>query len=102
MRMMLLPAFALFALPVSAETADERAARCEVQAGIIATSVEERKAGTDADKIKKSLRKGKNKVEKKYVPSVPYLVDFVFTLPEDQLTDEAASQFQKSCGAFEQ
>ena len=102
MRLLLLPALALFALPVSAETADERAARCEVQAGVIATSVENRKAGLSADKIKKALSKGKGAVEKKYVPSVPYLVDFVFTLPEDRLTDEAARQFQKSCADFVQ
>ncbi|WP_120501785.1 hypothetical protein [Roseovarius sp. EL26] len=102
MRLMLLPALALFALPASAETAEDRAVRCEVQAGIIATSVEQRKAGASADKIKKSMRKGKDKIDKKYVDSVPYLVDFVFTLPDAQLTDEAASQFQKSCADFVQ
>ena len=40
-------------------------------------------------------------VDKRYREAVPMLVDWVYTLPEDQLTDEAPKAFEDACLAHE-
>jgi hypothetical protein len=74
---------------------DKRGAGCAATAEIVADAVAMRTDGTSQKATTEALKAGD--VEAKYVEAVAPLVDWVFTLPEHQLTDEAASAFNNAC-----
>lgn len=90
---------AMLALPLIAATPvigqDDASAGCAATAAIVADAVEMRSGGADKMKTAETLAQGD--VEPKYVEVVAPLVEWVYTLPEHQLTDEAATAFNDAC-----
>jgi len=93
-------ALVLLASPALAETTEEKADRCGAQKGIVDLAVVQRGLGADAKAVEKDLTKGENAVDEKYAPSVSPLVEWVFTLPEEQLVPEVGEAFETSCLAY--
>ncbi|MFX0544867.1 hypothetical protein ACEWPL_004915 [Roseovarius sp. S1116L3] len=71
------------------------AAGCAATAAIVADAVEMRADGTSQEAAAKALQSGD--VAEKYKGAVAPLVGWVYTLPQDQLTDEAASAYRDAC-----
>ncbi|WP_232796497.1 hypothetical protein [Roseovarius salinarum] len=89
-------------LAAVAETAEERAARCAAQADLVSEAVVLRSDGADKTRAVERIKAGDNAAAERYPSTVSVLVGWVYTLPDDQLTADAASAFEKSCVAFEQ
>jgi len=89
----------LFAIPFLAATPalaqNSGSAGCAATAEIVADAVEMRSGGADKAATSKALANGD--VEPKYADAVVPLVEWVYTLPEDQLTDEASTAFHAAC-----
>lgn len=91
----LLPAAAL------AETEEERAARCEIQAGIAGDAMVLRDEGEGARDAKNRLESGDMAVDERYVPAVAPLVEWVYTLPEEVQDDAVLNAFERQCLKFD-
>ncbi len=91
--------FALFALlltlaaPVLADDARDRG--CAATTAIVAEAVAMRAKGTTQVQALKALQAGD--LDAKYAATVPPLVDWVYSLPQDQLTNEAAAAYNDAC-----
>ncbi|QIE45175.1 hypothetical protein G5B38_06330 [Pseudohalocynthiibacter aestuariivivens] len=84
-------------VPASAYATDDKAANCAATAGIVSHAVGERNGGNTQEGATDFLTSDEGGIEEKYDAAVPMLVEWVYTLPEDQLTDEAATAFEKAC-----
>ncbi len=90
------PLCALLMLTVqSALAAGSPAQDCIVTAGIVADAVAQRAKGNAQDDTLATLTAGD--LEARFVPAVLPLVEWVYTLPADQLTDDAAASFKAAC-----
>ncbi|WP_281966677.1 hypothetical protein [Roseovarius nanhaiticus] len=91
--------FSLFAIPflVAAPALAQNAGSegCAATARIVAGAVEMRVDGADKSTAAQALAAGD--VGAKYADAVVPLVEWVYTLPTHQLTDEAASAFNDAC-----
>ncbi|MCQ0092085.1 hypothetical protein [Roseovarius sp. M141] len=75
--------------------ADSAAKNCAVTSGIVDDAVALRAKGSaQADTIA-ALTAGD--LDARFVPAIQPLVDWVYTLPSDQLTGEAAAAFKAAC-----
>ncbi|MFX0543190.1 hypothetical protein ACEWPM_015870 [Roseovarius sp. S4756] len=83
----------LLCAPAMAE--EGNAAGCAATAAIVADAVSMRADGTSQEAAAKGLQSGN--VAEKYKDAVAPLVGWVYTLPQDQLTDEAASAYHDAC-----
>jgi hypothetical protein len=86
--------------PALAESDADRAARCAGQALIVARAVDLRAAGTDQTGATAQLEASDSGIDPKYAPSISVLVDWIYTLPTDQLTAETATAFQTQCQGY--
>ena len=105
MRPHILTTAALLGLTLSspaalAETAAERAARCAGQAWIVGRAVDLRVQGTEESRAASSIGASDSGLDPKYAPGVTVLVGWVYSLPKDQLTAEAATAFEAQCLAY--
>jgi len=90
-------ALALMTLPLaaSAETAEEREARCTAQGEIMAQAAEMRVARRSEKRAKAELLET---VEERMKPSVPILVGYVYTLNRKDLKDlDVQATFVEQC-----
>ncbi|MFD0858735.1 hypothetical protein [Roseovarius aquimarinus] len=84
------------AVPAAAQTNDaDKAAGCAATAEIVSDAVELRAGGSQRDAAAQAIAAGDT--DAKYAEAIGPLVDWVYTLPEEQLTDEAASAFTDAC-----
>lgn len=95
--------FALIALLLScaAPALAGKAENCAATAGIVSDAVTQRVDGKDMAATLAFLGSDAGGIDAKFREAVPALVDWVYTLPEDQLTDEAPKAFEEACLAHE-
>ncbi|MCZ4353322.1 hypothetical protein O4H61_12405 [Roseovarius aestuarii] len=95
--------FALIALmiPLAGPAFAGKAENCAATAGIVADAVAQRADGKDLSDTVAFLGSDAGGVKARYREAVPALVDWVYTLPEDQLTDAAPKAFEDACLAHE-
>ncbi|WP_138935233.1 hypothetical protein [Roseovarius arcticus] len=92
-RLSYLAVFVLAASPTLADKAHDRG--CAATSAIVADAVALRAKGADQPS---ALAAVKAKVpDAKYAATVPPLLDWVYTLPKDQLTDEAVTAYKQAC-----
>ena len=85
------------AMPAAAETAKERAERCAAQAAIVGQAVEMRTKRKSEDKVKETILET---IDPRYVPSVPMLVGYVYTLHRKDLKLDVQASFEAQCNAY--
>jgi len=93
---------AVMAGAACAETEAQKAERCAAQADIVTQAVTAREEGRDMSAVKATLSGKDSSVPSKYAPGITPLVEWVFTLPEDQLELDVGSAFEKQCLDFSQ
>ena len=95
--------FALIAVLLSfaAPAFAGKAENCAATAGIVSDAVAQRVDGKDMAATVAFLGSDAGGIAAKYREAVPALVDWVYTLPEDQLTDAASEAFEDACLAYE-
>ncbi|MEB8387445.1 hypothetical protein OO012_09415 [Rhodobacteraceae bacterium KMM 6894] len=95
--------FALIAvlLSCSAPAFAGKTENCAATAGIVRDAVAQRADGKDMTDTVAFLGSDAGGVAAKYREAVPALVDWVYTLPADQLTDAAPKAFEDACLAHE-
>jgi hypothetical protein len=95
--------FALIAvlLTAAAPALAGKAENCAATAGIVRDAVAQRADGKAMTDTVAFLASDAGGVAAKYREAVPALVDWVYTLPEDQLTDAAPTAFEGACLAHE-
>ena len=86
----------------SAETAAQKAERCAAQADIVTSAIDARTQGRDAPATKAMLEAEDSGIPARYAPGIAPLVEWVFTLPEDQLALDVGGAFEKQCLDFSQ
>lgn len=92
--------FALIALllPLAAPVlADEMAENCAATAGIVADAVNMRADGKDAADTTAFLGSPESGFDARFRKAAPMLVEWVYTLPEEQLTEAASQSFEAAC-----
>lgn len=77
--------------------AQDKGELCTVSAGIAGLAVAERAAGEAEDKTVKAITADLEGAQANYAAAVAPIVAWVFTLPEDQLTDEVATAYEAAC-----
>ncbi|WP_113911966.1 DNA primase [Roseovarius dicentrarchi] len=92
-RFLLYAALTLTAAPALA--AGKAAENCAVTSGIVADAVAQRVSGRAQADATATLADGD--IAARFVPAVQPLVEWVYTLPQDQLTGDAAAAFQAAC-----
>ena len=95
MRPMFLTA-ALMVLPMSAMAQNPI---CAPSGGIVQAAVEARIGGQDAPAAIRAISDALPEDRKSYEPAVQPLVDWVYTLPEEQLGAEVAEAYIAACEA---
>ncbi len=68
---------------------------CAATASIVADAVAQRVAGSAQADTLTTLSEGD--MDARFVPAIQPLVEWVYTLPSDQLTGEAAAAFEAAC-----
>lgn len=81
---------AAFAQPQTSEL-------CAVSAGIVGHAVEQRRDGAALPAAQDAVIVSLGDDHAEYVPAVEPIVEWVYTLPEDQLTDEVAEAYAAAC-----
>ncbi|RKF16538.1 DNA primase [Roseovarius spongiae] len=94
-------ALALAALVLPGGALADKAADCAATTGIVADAVNERSGGNTQQGAIDVLTSDEGGIEEKYAPAVPMLVEWVYTLPEDQLNDAVAESFSEACLAHD-
>jgi len=84
----------LLATPVVAQ---DKAELCEISSGIVGAAVVERQDGQAADMAVKAVVADLPEDQAAYEGAVQPIVDWVYTLPEDQLGDEVATSYETAC-----
>lgn len=84
-------------LPGLALASDTKDADCAATAGIVSDAVAERTGGNSQAGAIDFLTSDEGGIAEKYDAAVPLLVEWVYTLPEDQLTDAVAKAFEEVC-----
>lgn len=70
---------------------------CAVFGEIVNDIVTERKTGKDMNPAMEAVAKTHSGKNARFVPTIPYLADWVYSLPEAQLTPTAGSAFETQC-----
>jgi len=84
----------LFAAPTLVQANEEL---CKVSAEIAGAAVVERAAGAEPDAAIKAVTDGLDGPAESYAAAVQPIVEWVYTLPDDQLTDEVATAYELAC-----
>ncbi len=84
----------LLAAPALAQDKEEL---CTITADIAGAAASERAAGEDQAKTTEAITADLEGQEANYAPAVEHIVGWVWTLPEDQLTDEVGPAYKTAC-----
>ncbi|MGK7653798.1 hypothetical protein ACSQ76_15690 [Roseovarius sp. B08] len=92
--------------PVPATAAVDKTVVCNETAKIVEIVAIGRKAGKDAERIKRELTSGEGQVEARLTPMVPPLVDWVFTIDAQEMRRPDAARavterYREGCLGFE-
>ncbi len=82
------------AAPVMAQ---DKADLCRVSSDIVGAAVIERQNGQAADMAVKAVVASLPEEQSAYEAAVQPIVEWVYTLPQDQLGDEVATSYQAAC-----
>jgi hypothetical protein len=77
--------------------AQDKTQLCTVSAEIAGAAVAQRAAGEGKDKTAEAIAANMTGERANFGAAVPHIVDWVWTLPEDQLTDEVAAAYETAC-----
>ena len=94
MRFVLVTCFALMPAAGMAANAD-----CAVLGDIVTSVALERAGGAEMNDAMTAVAESYTGDKERFVPAIPLLADWVYTLPDDQLTAEAGTAYQKACEA---
>ncbi len=83
----------------SAQDADEARAECEIQAGMVMAVVDSRGEGRGPDETVTVVQESLEGDQAKYAPVVPRVVEWVYTLPEEDLGDGVGDSWIEACVA---
>ena len=94
---LLIAALLICALPMAAPAGALGKASCKATRDILSTAIAGRKAGQSAKAIEARLITGEDAVEEKYAATVKPLVNLVFALGRDGLTEKVAKDYEAQC-----
>ncbi len=96
--MRLLPILSIVALSVSAVPAfADQKDECEQQAAVVTRAAELRLEGKNQKKTVEQLQAGDPAVTEKYVPAVPHIVDWIYTLKRKEVRQDPGAAYLASC-----
>ncbi|MFK7940880.1 MAG: DNA primase [Roseovarius sp.] len=78
-------------------TAQDTTQLCSVSADIAGAAVSQRASGQDKPDTVSAITGDLQGDTAGFAAAVPHIVDWVWTLPEDQLTDEVAEAYEAAC-----
>lgn len=87
--------FALLATPVMAQ--QDKTELCTVSARIAGQAVAERSGGGAPEAAVLVISEGLDPENANFAAAVQPIVEWVWTLPEEQLTDEVATAYEAAC-----
>lgn len=90
------------AAPALAETAQERQQRCGIQTGIVQQAVTLRAGRKSQKGATRRILRSEAIAGTKYERNVDILVQWVYGLPQDQLTDNTVTTFEAACNDYKQ
>lgn len=96
---MLIRTTALVALLATSLSAQDKAALCDIQGEIVDAAVAERVGGADAQSATDNVAEALPDDQANFKPAVEPIVQWVYTLEADQLTDEVAASYVTACMA---
>lgn len=85
---------------LSAETEEERITRCTGQAQIVTLAVEKRQELKSAKKAVRQIRRAEGIKDTDFEGHVDLLVNWVYSLPAEQLGPEATTAFEAACSEY--
>lgn len=88
-------------LPALAASAAEKAENCAATADIVREAVAQRAAGQSSEQARDFLTSDEAGVDDKFDSAIPMLVEWVYTLDEAHLTEDAAKAMETQCMDFE-
>lgn len=77
--------------------AQDKPELCRITAAIAGSAVAERAGGAARDQAVAAVSGGLEDGQAGYEAAVPHIVDWVYTLPEEQLTGEVATAYEAAC-----
>ncbi|WP_299851240.1 DNA primase [uncultured Roseovarius sp.] len=90
--------FTILATPVAAQdAAQDKELLCNTSGEIVGAGVAERLGGADEETAIKAVQDWLTEDKAKFKPAVEPLVQWVYTLEADQLTEEAAKSYVLAC-----
>lgn len=95
-RVFLITALAFGAVSQAAQAQDKEA-ECAVQTDVVMQVVAARSGGADAADATRGVAADLSGDAAKYASIVPALVDWVYTLPDDQLNDTVGQSWTEAC-----
>ena len=93
---------ALSGVAASAETDAQKAERCAEQGAIATRIVAARQDGAAAQEATSALTSADSGVAARFRPTVAPLVEWIYSLPEAQLSADIGAALEQQCMAFEQ
>lgn len=96
-RALIFAALSVSALPALAETKEQKADRCAIQAGIVQAAITQRSEGRNQNRATKAILKSDPIKGSKYEANVDVLVAWIYSLPDAQLVPETVSTFETAC-----
>lgn len=100
--LMILALTGAVAAPALAETKQEKAERCAIQAGIVEAAIDHRLAKRSQNRATRKILKSDAIKGTKYEANVDVLAAWIYTLPDDQLTPDTVQTFEKACMDYKQ
>lgn len=85
-------------MPLSAATQREKS--CEITTQIVTIAVKDRLEGRSPDAIKAALAKEGSGITGVYLATIEPLVDMVFALDRNGLSEQAAEDYRTQCLGF--
>lgn len=101
LRFLSIAAVLLTAMPVFAETKEQRAERCGAQNAIVVKAIELRLARESEDKAKDIILADEGGIDAKYAASVPGMVGLIYSMKRRDVKELDASSFEKACLEYE-
>ncbi|MGQ3486849.1 DNA primase [Roseovarius pacificus] len=92
-----LAAFAAAFLMATPVAAQDKEAMCDKTAAIVGKAVASRADGAAAEATVKAVTGSIDDADARYRPAVQPIVDWVYTLPEELLSDEVEVSYKEQC-----
>lgn len=77
--------------------AQDRDAECRKQGQIATNIMSERKGGSNARRAERRVIRALPDDAKNYAVAIPALVEWIYTLPEEQMTPEVSNALYQAC-----